>query len=142
MKNIQLIEMPSEICAGTRGASLGIEALKIASLQFKHPYFKKYPSIKLKDENHLLWEENKTPNAIRIEGLVKIYERLSEQVNITLNEKKFPLVLSADHASAGGTIAGIKKYFSEKRLGIIWIDAHADIHSPYTTPSGNMQVGS
>jgi arginase len=47
-------------------------------------------------------------------------------------------VLSGDHACAGGTIAGIKKQFPTKRLGVIWIDAHADIHTPYTTPSGNI----
>ncbi|HNP95182.1 MAG TPA: arginase, partial [Cyclobacteriaceae bacterium] len=40
--------------------------------------------------------------------------------------------------TAYGTIAGIKKANPKKRLGVIWIDAHADIHTPYTTPSGNM----
>jgi arginase len=48
------------------------------------------------------------------------------------------LVLAGDHSSAGGTIAGIKMAKPKSRLGVIWIDAHADIHSPYTTPSGNM----
>ena len=47
-------------------------------------------------------------------------------------------VLGGDHSTAAGTIAGIKKAFPNRRLGVVWIDAHADIHSPYTTPSGNM----
>jgi arginase len=50
----------------------------------------------------------------------------------------FPLMLAGDHSTAYGTMAGIKKAFPKKRLGVIWIDAHADIHTPYTTPSGNM----
>ena len=50
----------------------------------------------------------------------------------------FPIILSGDHSSAGGTIAGIKKAYPGKRLGVVWIDAHADLHSPYTTPSGNV----
>ena len=47
-------------------------------------------------------------------------------------------MFSGDHSSAGGTIAGIKSAFPEKRLGVIWIDAHADLHTPYTSPSGNV----
>lgn len=50
----------------------------------------------------------------------------------------FPLVLSGDHSNSYGTIAGIKAAYPEKTLGVVWIDAHADIHSPYTSPSGNM----
>jgi arginase len=53
-------------------------------------------------------------------------------------EKKFPIVLAGDHSTAAGTIMGIKAANPEKRLGVVWIDAHADLHTPYTTPSGNM----
>ena len=48
------------------------------------------------------------------------------------------MVLSGDHSSALGTISGIKKAYPDKRLGVVWIDAHADIHTPYTSPSGNI----
>ena len=61
---------------------------------------------------------------------------MAKIANIDLGE--FPLLLAADHGSAGGTIAGIKAAYPSKRLGVIWIDAHADLHTPYTTPSGNM----
>mgnify|MGYP006334351403 FL=1 len=50
----------------------------------------------------------------------------------------FPIVLSGDHSSALGTISGIKSAFPEQNVGVIWIDAHADLHSPYTSPSGNI----
>ena len=55
-----------------------------------------------------------------------------------LQNNFFPVVLSGDHSIAGGTIAGIKAAKPNSRLGVIWIDAHADLHTPYTTPSGNM----
>jgi arginase len=55
-----------------------------------------------------------------------------------LKADEVPIVLAGDHSSALGTISGIKMAYPNKRLGVIWIDAHADLHSPYTTPSGNM----
>jgi len=55
-----------------------------------------------------------------------------------LQNDTFPIVLSGDHSSALGTISGIKAAYPDKRLGVVWIDAHADIHSPYTSPSGNI----
>ena len=48
------------------------------------------------------------------------------------------MVFSGDHSSALGTTGGIQAAFPDKSLGVIWVDAHADIHSPYTTPSGNL----
>ncbi|MCF6439063.1 arginase [Pseudoalteromonas luteoviolacea] len=47
-------------------------------------------------------------------------------------------VIAGDHSTASGSLAGLKKAFPDKRIGVVWIDAHADIHSPYTTPSGNV----
>jgi arginase len=47
-------------------------------------------------------------------------------------------VISGDHSNSGGTIAGIKLAKPNSKLGVIWLDAHADLHTPYTTPSGNM----
>lgn len=60
------------------------------------------------------------------------------KVSEVIQEKKFPIIISGDHASAGGSVAEIKAAFPDKRLGIVWIDAHADLHSPYTSPSGNV----
>ena len=67
-----------------------------------------------------------------------MYEKLGNEVATTLKKNHFPLVIAGDHSSAGGTIAGIKMAFPKQRLGVIWIDAHADLHSPFTTPSGNL----
>jgi len=51
---------------------------------------------------------------------------------------EFPIVLSGDHSNAIGAISGLKNAHPDKRIGVIWVDAHADLHSPYTTPSGNL----
>jgi len=138
MKSLRILENRSEIAAGTRGSSLGINALKVAGWNRGSDLFNRYPIVQIKDQNHLLYETVKTPAAIRIEGVVKVYQDVCMKVTETLNNKQFPIVLSADHASAGGVIAGVKVANPDLRIGVIWIDAHGDLHSPYTSPSGNV----
>jgi arginase len=138
MKNIKLIEVPSEIGAGTRGASLGIDAVKIAALDFMSNFFVHFPSEKIPVENNLLFEPIQSPYAKRIHGVLTMYERISKAVCDSMKNNFFPVILSGDHSNAGGTIAGIKMAKPKSKLGVIWIDAHADLHTPYTTPSGNM----
>lgn len=138
MKNIKIIEVPSEIGAGTRGASLGIEAIKIAALDFMSSFFIHFPSEKIPHENKLLYEPIESPYAKRIKGIASMYDKVSKSVHDTIKSNFFPVVLSGDHSIAGGVIAGIKMAKPQSKLGVIWIDAHADLHTPYTTPSGNM----
>jgi arginase len=138
MERIKLIENPSELGAGTRGASLGIDAMKIASIKSGSKFFAKYPRIALEDNNILLYSEVTSDHAKRINEIISVYERVSNAVVDTIKKGDYPIVLSGDHSSAGGTIAGIKMAHPDKRLGVIWIDAHADLHSPYTSPSGNV----
>jgi len=138
MNNIKLIEVPSEIGAGTRGASLGIDAIKIAGLDFMSNFFVHFPSERIESENNLLFEPIQSPYAKRIHGVLNMYERISKSVSDCMKNNFFPVVLSGDHSNAGGTIAGIKMAKPKSKLGVIWIDAHADLHTPYTTPSGNM----
>jgi arginase len=138
MKNIKLIEVPSEIGAGTRGASLGIEAIKIAALDFMSNFFVHFPSERIPVENQLLYQPIESPYAKRIKGVAAIYDRVSKAVSDTVKNNFFPIVLSGDHSVGGATISGIKMARPKSKLGVIWIDAHADLHTPYTTPSGNM----
>lgn len=138
MKNIKLIEVPSEIGAGTRGASLGIEAIKIAALDFMSNFFIHFPSEKISSENKLLYEPIESPYAKRIKGIVSVYEKVTKAITDSMKNNFFPVVLSGDHSTAGATIAGIKIAKPKSKLGVIWIDAHADMHTPYTTPSGNV----
>jgi arginase len=138
MKNVKLIEVPSEIGAGTRGASLGIEAIKIAALDFMSNFFIHFPSEKIPGENKLLYEPIESPYAKRIKGIITMYERVSKAVADCVKSGFFPVVLSGDHSISGATIAGLKIAKPKSKLGVIWLDAHADLHTPYTTPSGNM----
>jgi arginase len=138
MKNIKLIEVPSEIGAGTRGASLGVEAVKIAALDFMSNFFVHFPSERIEVENQLLFEPIQSPFAKRINGVVTVCERVAKAVHETVKNNFFPVIISGDHSNAAGTIAGLKMAKPKSKLGIVWIDAHADLHTPYTTPSGNM----
>ncbi len=138
MKNIKLIEVPTEIGAGTRGASLGVEAIKIAAMDFMSNFFIHFPSEKIPHENKLLYEPIESPYAKRIKGIQAMYEKTSKAVADSIKNNFFPVVLSGDHSVAGATITGIKMAKPKSKLGVIWIDAHADLHTPYTTPSGNV----
>lgn len=138
MKKIQVIKNRSDIGAGTRGADMGIDAIEIAAINAKSDFFNRFDFIDVDTENEAVYNKQKTPFAKRIEKVLTVCTRLSEAVKNTLIQNNFPLVLSGDHSSALGTISGIKIAFPNKRLGVIWIDAHADIHSPHTSPSGNI----
>jgi arginase len=138
MKKLKFIEVKSEIGAGTRGASMGIDAIKIAALDLGSNLFNQYQSVEVPNENAQLFDYVGTSYGKRLKGIVTMYERITKTVSDTLKKNEFPLVLSGDHSNAGGTISGIKSAFPKSRLGVIWIDAHADMHSPYTTPSGNV----
>ncbi|HLG03458.1 MAG TPA: arginase [Bacteroidia bacterium] len=137
-RKIKFIEVKSEIGAGTRGASLGVDAIKIAALDYGSDMFRKYETLEIKNENQLLFEPAGSPYAKRLKGTIALCERISQEVAKTLRSNGFPILLAGDHSSAVGTIAGIKMAHPKTRLGVIWIDAHADLHSPWTTPSGNM----
>ena len=137
-KSVKLIEVKSEVGAGTRGASLGIEAVKIAALDFRSTFFKKFRPMMIPDDNAALYGEVGSRYARRIKSVLKMYERIAAGVRDVLKDGKFPIILAGDHSNAGGTIAGIKMAYPDSTIGVIWIDAHADLHSPYTSPSGNM----
>ena len=138
MKELKIIEVKSEIGAGTRGASLGVEAIKIASLDMNSDFFKQFESVEVENVNELLFDGAKHAHAKFIDGVMIMEERVCLEVYETIWNENFPLVIAGDHCTAYGTIAGIKKADPKIRLGVIWIDAHADIHTPFTTPSGNM----
>jgi arginase len=137
-KEITFIVNRSEITAGTRGASLGPDAIFVAARAKKSTFFSDYSVIDLPTYNNLLDRPAVHAFAKRIEGLTKVYEAVSDSISKELENNHFPIVLAGDHGSAGGTIAGIKKAYPNKRLGVVWIDAHGDLHTPFTTPSGNM----
>ena len=139
MKEILIIEIKSEIGAGTRGASLGSDAIKIAANRIENRYFNTYPVVKVQDRNDALYHNTEYRYAKHIDSFIEVCDLLSLQIKDTLLKgENFPLVLAGDHSTAAGTISGIKMAYPNKKIGVIWVDAHADIHTPYTTPSGNL----
>ena len=138
MKELKIIEVKSEIGAGTRGASLGVEAMKIASLDMHSDFFRAHESVEVENVNELLFDGAKHSYAKFIDGVMIMEERVCLEVYETIWEDDFPIIIAGDHSTAYGTIAGIKKASPQARLGVIWIDAHADFKTPYTTASGNM----
>ncbi len=137
-RQLQFIFNPSELGAGTRGASLGPEAIRAAARAQNSTLFSEYPVFTLPNRNDLLDRPTNFPFAKRIDGVLQIFEGIKHQVKEAIDSGMFPLIIAGDHSSAGGTMAGLKLAYPGKRLGVLWIDAHADIHSPYTTPSGNI----
>jgi len=135
---IKIIKNRSDIGAGTRGSDMGIDAIEIAAINQNNDFFHRYQYIDVKTHNESIYNKNTNNFAKRIEHVKEQCQRVAEAVKETITSGNFPIVLSGDHSSALGTMSGIKAANPEKSIGIIWIDAHADLHSPYTSPSGNI----
>jgi len=136
--NIKIIKNRSDIGAGTRGSDMGIDAIEIAAINQNNDYFHKHLFQDVATHNQSIYHKNKHDFAKRIEYVVEQCQRVADAVSENLIAGYFPIVLSGDHSSALGTMSGIKAANPDKKIGVIWIDAHADIHSPYTSPSGNI----
>jgi arginase len=132
----KLITVESDFGAGKKGAALGPQAL-INELRNK-----KFNAIDI--YNYLRLAPNElppstdTPYGKNIENITNFQLKICENISETLRLDKIPFIISGDHSSANALISGVKDVFANSRIGVIWIDAHADLHSPYTTPSGNI----
>lgn len=136
---VRLIEAASEIGAGTRGTSMGMGALRVAAWKNGSELFGHAEESILRDENDVLYEDDvQSPNAHHIDGLIRFESDLAFEVYRFLRNNVFPIVVGGDHSIAIGSVSGTKMAFPNERLGVVWIDAHADMHSPFTTPSGNV----
>jgi len=135
---IKIIKNRSDIGAGTRGSDMGIDAIEIAAINQNNDFFHRHPYVDVKTHNESIYHKNTNNFAKRIEHVKEQCQRVADAVKETIKSGDFPIVLSGDHSSALGTMSGIKAANPEKSIGVIWIDAHADLHSPYTSPSGNI----
>jgi arginase len=129
-----LILSQFDIGAGKKGAADGPKALKQEAAKL---------GITFPEEILLngLSPDMETPSfefGKHITSVLESSRQLNDAVQQVIQANKFPLVFSGDHSNAIGGLSGLKNAFPDKRIGVIWIDAHADLHSPYTTPSGNL----
>lgn len=137
-RNLKLIMNRSDIGAGTRGSDLGVDAIEIAAINQDNDFFNRYPQEEVGTHNESIYNKVNNSFAKRIRHVFEQCSRVSEVVKRSLINQEFPLVFSGDHSSALGTISGIRAAFPAKKIGVVWIDAHADLHSPHTSPSGNI----
>ena len=137
-RNKHIFIIKSELGAGTRGASLGPEAIKVAARNESSSFFGSLPTTEITDRNDLLDFENEYPQAKRVNGVYEVLNTTAHEIADSVGQNKFPIVFSGDHSIAAGTISGLKMAHPDKKIGVIWIDAHGDLHTPYTTPSGNI----
>ena len=135
---IKVIKNRSDIGAGTRGSDLGIDAIEVAAINRGDDFFNRYDYLDVETTNESVYAKETCDFAKRAQHVYEQCKRLCNAVSDTVSKGYFSVVLSGDHSSALGTISGIKSANPTERLGVIWLDAHADIHSPYTSPSGNL----
>ncbi|MCU0440802.1 MAG: arginase [Bacteroidia bacterium] len=132
----KVITVESDFGAGKKGAALGPQALLEQLQKRAFTSFDVFNYTRLVPQQIAPKEE--TPYGKNIENIKNFQEKIVEHIQDTLRLEKIPFILSGDHSSANALISGIKDFHANARIGVIWIDAHADLHSPYTTPSGNI----
>jgi arginase len=137
-KKIKFIEAAFELGAGTLGAKLGPAALYEEISKTAPAIISNTDKETLIQDGMLPVSTNNTPFAFHIQAIHQSVNLLAKTVEKALHEDYFPIVFSGDHSNAIGTVTGIVDAFPDKKIGVIWVDAHLDLHSPYTTPSGNM----
>jgi arginase len=139
--SIALIGAPLDLGSSRRGVDMGPSALRVANLN------KRLAALGYDVEdlgNVAVDQQENTPegpeHAKYLPQISATCERLGQIVFHAMTEGKAPLVIGGDHSIAVGTVAGVAKFFRKKRqkLGLIWIDAHADMNSPQSSPSGNV----
>jgi len=140
-KQIEIIGVPLDLGQRRRGVDMGPSALRVAGLQ-----------AKLEALGYRVTDGGNVPVAVaetkgrgddRVPFLNEIAysaERVAECVHQALVHHATPIVLGGDHSVAAGTMAGVAQYFRDqnKAIGLVWIDAHSDINTPETSPSGNV----
>ena len=135
-KELKVITIESDFGAGKKGAKLGPQATLKQLQALGDQIVGNSEVIRVQAEG--LETENLPPFSKNIESIFDVHQRALVAVESVLKENKFPFAISGDHSNGAAVVSAIKNFYHDKKLGVIWIDAHADLHSPFTTPSGNM----
>ncbi|MBA4544117.1 MULTISPECIES: arginase [Thermoactinomyces] len=136
-KPITIIGMPMDLGQGRRGVDMGPSAIRYASAQAllqKLGY-----EVEDLGDLHVPSPESKSAGDPKLKYLNEIRdvcEKLAETVSGVIARDRFPLVLGGDHSMAIGTIAGAAAQY--ENMGVIWYDAHGDLNTGETSPSGNI----
>jgi arginase len=138
--NISLIGAPTDIGAGSRGASMGPEALRVAGIV---PMLQNR-SLQVLDRGNLSGPRN--PWLLPVHGYRHLDEVIAwttlvhDAVYAELDQGRLPILLGGDHCLSMGSISAVARHCREtgKKLRVLWLDAHADFNTHTLTPSGNL----
>lgn len=138
---IAVIGAPLDLGAGRRGVDMGVSAIRFANLGQRLGEL----GYKVQDLGNVAVEQpERAPggprNARYLPQIAHSCTRLAESVEKALVRGQMPLVIGGDHSIAIGTVSGLSNHFrlKKKRIGLLWIDAHPDMNTPQTSPSGNV----
>lgn len=139
--HIAIVGAPLDLGAGRRGVDMGPSALRLAGLNSKLQSL----GYEVEDFGNVgVAQQESTPagpeNAKYLSQIAKTCAKLAVMVEGVLTINKFPLVLGGDHSVAAGTVSGVSHAFRQRgeKIGLLWIDAHADMNTPESSPSGNV----
>jgi len=142
--HIAIIGAPMDLGAGRRGVDMGPSALRLAGLNDKLAAL----GYSVEDLGNVIVDQPEaTPsgpvNARYLHQIAHTCTRLAEIVEKAADDGRVPLVLGGDHSVAIGTVAGMSRHLRKQsngaaKLGLIWIDAHADMNTPESSPTGNV----
>ena len=140
-KKIRFIGVPLDLGAGRRGVDMGPSAFRVAEIHSRVRAL----GYEVSDHGdiNVFIQETHDPGDPRMKYLKEIRhtcEEVRDEVDRVLGEGAMPVVLGGDHSIAMGTIAGVSRHFrkQDERIGLIWFDAHGDMNTPETSPSGNI----
>ena len=133
---IDIIGVPIDLGADRRGVDMGPSAIRYSHLQKKLEEL----GYDVRDEGNVevpIAEMCKitNPKLKYIDCIIPMSRRVAGAVSTSIQAKNFPLVLGGDHSLSIGSVRGAAR---DKKIGVIWIDAHADFNTAETTPSGNI----
>ncbi|MBM3726215.1 MAG: arginase [Acidobacteria bacterium] len=140
-RRISVVGVPLDMGSGRRGVDMGPSALRVARLNARIAEL----GYQLEDLGNLAVRqpESLPPGEDRaryLEPIAEVCAALAALVEHAAKEGRLPLVLGGDHSIAAGSVAGVAAALRTRgeRLGVVWIDAHTDMNTPETSPSGNV----
>jgi arginase len=140
-QKIRIIGVPMDLGASRRGVDMGPSALRVAGLQARIKQLglqvEDIGNISVKQPEEMSYGEKRAKYLAEIADACKDLATIVEK---TLDESMMPVVLGGDHSIAAGSLSGVAGHFKkkEKKIGLIWLDAHGDINTPESSPSGNV----
>ncbi len=140
-RRIRVLGVPLDLGASRRGVDMGPSALRVAGLEARLEALGH--SVADGGDIQVAIAETQgfgNPRARYLSQIAETCTRTAEAVVRALDDGSTPLVLGGDHSIAAGTVSGVSEFHHRRgqQIGLIWLDAHSDINTPDTSPSGNV----